>query len=127
MVTRRRLLTALVAWAALAGDRAAARPLEPLEVDGEQMFRLTWEVGERGGRPVILGRIDNVSVYGTSRIQLLVDRLDAGGRIVAQQLAWVGVDIRSGGHAFFDVPVPDRAATYRVRVYAFNRKFGTGI
>lgn len=112
--------------AALLGGCVAAQSLEPVEVDSDQVFRLTWQVSERGGRPVILGRIDNVSVYGTSRIQLLVDRLDAGGRPVAQQVEWLGVNIRPGDHAFFDVPVPERGAAYRVRVYAFSRKFGTG-
>jgi len=124
---RRSALCLLVMGACVMGPLCvAAQSLEPLEVDGEQVFRLTWEVGERAGRPVILGKIDNVSVYGTSRIQLLVDRLDASGRTVAQQVAWLGSNIRPGSHAFFDVPVPDRTATYRVRVYAFSRKFGTG-
>ena len=117
---------AVLLSAALLGGCAAAQSLEPLDVDGDQIFRLTWQVSERGGRPVILGRIDNVSFYGTSRIQLLVDRLDASGRTVEQRVEWVGFNIRPGDHAFFDVAVPDRGATYRIRVYAFNRKFGTG-
>jgi hypothetical protein len=125
-MTRRQVLTALALLAMAPGRRVAAKSLEPLEADGEQVFRLTWEVTERRGRPLVLGRIENVSDYETSRIQLLVDQLDASGRMTTQKVAWVGVDVKPGDHAFFDVPVPDRAATYRVRVYAFNRKLSCG-
>jgi hypothetical protein len=125
---RRRALATLVLAATLFSGCAAAaqQSLEPLVVDGDQVFRITWQVSERGGRAIIIGRLDNVSDYGTSQIQLLVEQLDASGRAVVQRIEWVGVNIRPGDHAFFDVPAPDRGATYRVRVYAFTRKFGTG-
>ena len=124
-MTRRRILAALVLAAALLSDGAAAQSLEPLEVDWERVFRLTWEVGERYRKPRIFGKLENVSFYGASQIQLLIEQLDASGRPVTQQVAWLGFKINPGEHAFFDVSVPDRGATYRVRVYAFSRKFGT--
>ena len=126
-MTRRHALTALLLLGSLAGRRrAAAQSLEPLEVDWEQIFHLDWTVSERNGRPRISGKIRNVSFYGTSRIQLLVDQLDANGHTLSQRVAWVGVGIKPGDSAFFDVPVADRGAAYRVRVFAFDRKFGTG-
>jgi hypothetical protein len=123
--SRRRVLAALVLTAALVGDPAAAQSLEPLEVDWQQVFRLSWEVGERYRKPRIVGKIDNVSFYGTSQIQLLVEQLDASGRTVAQQVVWLGFRIAPGDSAYFDVPLTERSAGYRVRVYAFDRKFGT--
>jgi hypothetical protein len=124
-VTRRRLLVGLTVALGLAWRRGAAQSLEPLEVDWEQVFRITWEVGERYRKPRLFGRIQNVSFYGASQIQLLVELLDGGGRPVSQQVAWLGYRINPGDGAFFDVPVPERGGTYRVRVYAFTRKFGT--
>lgn len=124
-MTRRQALAALLT-AGLPGARTvAAQSLTPLEVDWEQVFRLDWKLSEQDGRPLIAGKIYNVSFYGTNRIQLLVDQLDAGGRTVAQRIAWLGFGLKPGDSAFFDVAVPDRGATYRVRVYAFDRKFGT--
>ena len=124
-MTRRRIWAALLLAAALLADRAAGQSLEPLEVDWQQVFHVTWEVGERYRKPRLIGQIRNVSFYGASQIQLLVEQLDGSGRPVAQQVAWLGLKINPGDSAFFDVPVPDRGATYRVRIYAFTRKFGT--
>ena len=124
-VGRRRFLVAL-ALAALPCRSAGAQAIEPIVVDGDRVFRLGWELSERRGRPVLLGRIDNLSDFGTSQIQLLVERLDASGKVTSQKLAWVGVNVRPGDHAFFEVPVTDRAGSYRVRVYSFTRKFGSG-
>jgi hypothetical protein len=101
-----------------------AQSLTPLEIDWAQVFRLEWQLIDRNGRALIVGRIYNVSFYGVSRIQLLVDQLDASGRAVAQQIAWLGFSLQPGESGFFDVSVPNRDGKYDVRVYAFDRKFG---
>jgi hypothetical protein len=120
-----RLLVAVSLFLLLAGAPVSgAQALTPLEVDWEQIFRLEWQVTERDGRALIFGKIYNVSFYGVSRIQLLVDHLDAGGRAVAQQIAWLGFSLQPGESVFFDVSVPSRDVKYDVRVYAFDRKFG---
>jgi hypothetical protein len=126
-MTRRRALALLALTVAVARTRraTAAEWLEPLESDSEQIFRLSWQLNERYRKPHLLGKIENVSFYGASSIQLLVEQLDAASRVVAQQVVWVGYKLDPGSSAWFDVPVPDRSATYRVRVYAFTRKFGT--
>src|SRR2546426_781423 len=123
MLTRRRVLGGFVLAAAWLGDRAAAQSLEPLASDWQQIFQLAWEVRSRGERPRLVGKIRNVSVYGASQIQLLVERLGPDERPVAQQIEWLGTNINAGDSDFFDIAVPDRAATYRVRVYAFTRRF----
>src|SRR5262245_24709454 len=122
-MTRRRALAILIAMTST--GIAHAQSLTPLVVDWEQVFRLEWSVSDRDGRTLIFGKIHNVSFYGTSRIQLLIDQLDSGGRTVGQRIAWLGYNLKAGDSGFFDVTVPDRAATYRVRVYAFDRKFGS--
>lgn len=121
----RRVLVAVSLFLLLAGaPGSGAQSLTPLEIDWEQVFRLEWQVTERDGRALIFGKIYNVSFYGVSRVQLLVDQLDAGGRAVTQQIAWLGFSLQPGESAFFDVSVPDRGVAYEVRVYAFDRKFG---
>jgi hypothetical protein len=125
LMTRRSFVAGLALAATLGGARAAAQSLEPVDVDWDRVFRLTWEMSERYRKPHVIGRIENVSNYGASQIQLLVERLDASGRPVGQQVVWLAFKVNPGEHAFFDVPVPERGATYRVRVYAFSRKFGT--
>jgi hypothetical protein len=124
-MTRRRMLTALVLAATLVSSRGGAEILEPLESDWPQVFRLRWEVGERYRKPRLFGKIENVSFYGTNQIQLLVERLDAGGRPVSQEVVWLGFKLNPSDSGWFDVAVPERGATYRIRVYAFARKFGT--
>ena len=49
------------------GTPTPAQSLTPLEVDWEQIFRIEWQLTERDGRPLIFGRIFNVSFYGVSR------------------------------------------------------------
>jgi len=123
MITRRRLVVGFVLAAALVDNGIAAQPLEPLQADWEKMFQLTWEVSPRAGRPRLIGKIRNISTSGATQIQLLVEQLDSAERPVAQQIAWLSTNINAGDSDFFDVPVADRAAAYRVRVYAFTRKF----
>ena len=104
----------------------AVDEFEPVDVDWERVFRVAWEIGERYRKPHVIGRIENISgLYGANQIQLLVERLDAKGQPASQQVVWLGFRLNPGEHGFFDVPVSDRGATYRVRVYAFSRKMGT--
>jgi hypothetical protein len=124
-MTRRRILTALLLAATLVASRGAAETLEPLELDWQQVFRLHWEISERYRKPRLTGKIENISFWGTSQIQLLVERLDAGGRPVTQEIVWLGFKLNPSDSGWFDVAVPDRTAASRIRVYAFNRKFGT--
>jgi hypothetical protein len=123
-MTRRSFLARMLA-ATLLPASAAAQSLEPVDVDWDRVFRVTWEMGERYRKPHVIGRIENISgLYGAAQIQLLVERLDARGQPAAQQVVWLGFRLNPGEHGFFDVPVSERA-TYRVRVYAFSRKIGT--
>jgi len=120
-----RVLVTIALFLLLAGAPSSwAQSLTPLEIDWAQVFRLEWQLTDRDGRALIVGRIHNVSFYGVSRIQLLVNQHDAGGRAVAQQIAWLGFSLQPGESGFFDVSVPSRDGKYDVGVYAFDRKLG---
>jgi hypothetical protein len=112
-------LLATVAWAP-AGSMA--RPLEPLVWGWERVFKLDWEVGQRGDRPVVSGYVVNDSPYTVAGVRLLVDALDPGGAVVAQQVGWAGGGVMSPfSRAYFEIPAPAAASRYQVRVFAYDR------
>jgi hypothetical protein len=116
----RRLLVALL----LTGITAAgttAQPLSPLVVGWEQYFKVQWEPVDRAGVPLVRGYVLNDWGVPAARVQLLVDRLDAQGAIVGQKVAWLGTPVLAPGvRSYFEVPVEQTAAGYRVSVFAFE-------
>ena len=114
----------IVALAALVlAPAATAEPLSPLIVDWDQYLRIETESAVRDGHVVVSGTIVNFSSWSAKRIQLLVEELDASGEPAAQRVIWLGVDLGSGMHAFFETKVKP-AASYRVRVFAFDSRRG---
>jgi hypothetical protein len=97
----------------------AAQPLSPLVVDWEQYFRVESRSVSRADGSVVTGTLWNTATWGAKRIQLLVESLDGNGQPVHQRVVWLGVDLTAGSHASFEVPMP-AAASYRVRVFAFD-------
>jgi hypothetical protein len=98
----------------------AAQSLTPLVVGWERFFTLEWEALEHGGRPVVGGYIKNEAGFTAMKVRLLVDALDASGRIVDQRVSWLGGQLTAGMRAYFEVPAPPRAAAYRVSVFAYD-------
>ena len=94
--------------------------LQPLVVGWEQFFRIDWQAGERNGRPVVDGHVFNTWGEAATHVQLLVDELDAAGRITAQQVAWLGFDLTPGTSAPFEVALREPATAYRVSVFGFD-------
>jgi hypothetical protein len=109
------LLTVLAAETA-----AAAQSLTPHIVGWERYFSVTWETSEWRGRPYLSGYV--VSEYGATatRVRLLVDGLDSSGRVVAQRVEWLGSTVPAFSRVYFEVPIPERASSYRVRVFTFD-------
>ena len=115
-----------LALAALLGLLAATRhadaqSLTPTFPGWERYFSVSWEPFERRGAPYLRGNI--VSSYGVTatRVQLLVDSLDASGRITAQRVEWLGGSNLPGfSSTYFEVPIRERGAAYRVSVFAFD-------
>jgi hypothetical protein len=116
----RMLAVVLIVSLGLAADAMPASPLQPLVVGWEQFFKLTWEVGERRGKPVVTGRIYNNWNFAAANMRLLVDELDAGGRIVDQRVGWLGFTLTPGTTAPFEIPVAHATPNHRVSVFAFD-------
>jgi hypothetical protein len=95
-------------------------PLTPLVVGWEQFFKLTWTVEERKGKPVVTGKIYNNWGLAAANMRLLVDELDANGRIVDQQVGWLGFMLTPGTSAPFEIPVAHSTPNHRVSVFAFD-------
>lgn len=117
---RWRIVTSLLLVVVLAGSGWAADRLVPLVVGWENYFTVEWEAGDRAGRAIVRGYIRNDWGFPAGRIQLLVEGLDGSGQTVTQQVAWLGSHLTPGTRAYFEVPVGQRAPTYRVSVFAFD-------
>jgi hypothetical protein len=99
---------------------AVDRPLTPLVLGWEQFFKLNWQVSQGRSEPVVWGQILNDWGMPAARVQLLVEGLDGSGQIVGQKVAWLGSTLSPGMREHFEVPVPWKAPTYRVSVFAFD-------
>ena len=80
----------------------------------DQYFRLEWS---KAGRNVN-GYVYNSSNRRASRMQLLVEGVDASGKVLAKTTTWVR-DVPPNTRAYFDVSVPD-APSYWVSVLTFD-------
>jgi len=118
---RARVLVIAALFGVLVAQAAVAQRLTPHSPAWERYFTVSWEVFERRGQPLLSGYV--VNRYGaplSARIQLLVESLDASGRIVAQRVEWLGGGLGPFSRRYFEVPVPQPASSYRVSVFAFD-------
>ena len=56
----------------------------------------------------------------------ITEALDSANAVVSTQIGYVGGHLPSGGRIYFEVPVTDRAAKYRVTVLSFDVVQGRG-
>jgi len=92
----------------------------PLVHGWEQFFTITSAVSARRGQPWVDGYVRNNWGFWATRVQLLVDGLDASGNVVSQRVAWLGSQIPPGSRVYFETPAPTPATTYRVSVFAYD-------
>jgi hypothetical protein len=115
------ILTAVLGCSA--GCARAAQPpplLQPLAVDWPSYFTIDSQATPADGRALVSGTVTNTTGWRARRIQLLVEGLDATGRVMSQRVVWLGVDLTPANHAYFEVPVAPTSASYRVQVFAFE-------
>jgi hypothetical protein len=110
------LLSVLAATSA-----TSAQPLSPTFPGWERYFSVSSEPFERRGKPYLRGYIASSYGVAATRVQLLVDSLDASGQIVAQRVEWLGGSNLPGfSTTYFEVPIRQQASRYRVSVFAFD-------
>jgi hypothetical protein len=122
-MTIHRWALALVVAACLAPDPAraqvAATGLSPLILGWEQFFVISSETVQKRGRTRVEGTVINEAGFAASRVQLLVEGLDASGQVTAQSVVWLGQLLGPGGRGYFDVPAP-AGVRHRVSVFAYD-------
>jgi hypothetical protein len=99
---------------------AVAAELQPLMAGWERHFTVDWQPGQYRGQPALQGYVNNVSPYHAANIRVLVESLDAGGKVTSQKVAWLPGDLLGGGRLYFQVPTA-AAPAYRVRVFSYDR------
>jgi hypothetical protein len=118
----RRALTILVSAVMVIGAAkvTAGAELQPLMAGSERHFSIDWQPGQYRGQPALQGYVNNVSPYHAASIRVLIESLDAGGKVTSQKVAWVPGDLLGGGRLYFQVPTPV-APAYRVRIFSYDR------
>jgi hypothetical protein len=114
------LVVAAMVGVLLTGAAATAQPLTPHIPGWARYFEVTWEPFQQRGQPRLGGHV--VSKWGETAtgVRLLVEALDAEGKIVGQRVEWLAGTVPPFSRAYFEVPVPAPAASYRVSVFTFD-------
>ncbi|HEV8639847.1 MAG TPA: hypothetical protein VGV13_01980 [Methylomirabilota bacterium] len=110
----------LLAVVILAGWMGTAFGQNFAVIGGEQFFKLDWAAGERKGRPNVQGYLLNDWGFPAIKIMLKVESLDTAGRVVTTTPGYVAGQVTPGMRAYFEVPVPAAAPSYRVSVWSFD-------
>ena len=77
------------------------------------------------GTPVYSGYIYNDGGGGVANVRLLIEILDAEGKVVDQVQATAHGNMLARDRLYFEAPLPAIGASYRVRVQSWDT-FGTG-
>ncbi len=94
--------------------------------EADRFFALEWSGGERRGRPNVNGYVVNNYRLRAGNLRLQVDALDAAGKSTATYSGSVS-DVPAGGRVYFEVPVRERAAKYRVTITSWEWREGGGM
>ncbi|MDP3768089.1 MAG: hypothetical protein Q8S13_08745 [Dehalococcoidia bacterium] len=96
----------------------AASPAATSINRGNGPFTVEWTIAAPGR---ITGRVRNEYHDPARRIRLLVEALDASGRVVSQKYEWLAADaIGPNGERFFEVRNLPPADHYRVLVHSWE-------
>jgi hypothetical protein len=83
--------------------------------DPDRFFALEWSGGERRGRQNVNGYVVNNYRIRAANMRLLVEALDANGKAIDTTTGFVA-DVPPGARVYFEVPVKQKAARYRVTI-----------
>lgn len=108
-----RIVGSLVALACV--GTATAQP----QADVARQLRVEWEaLDEAWSRPRLAGHVYNDSTYRIGSVRLRVEVLDAGGKVVREELAWIYVDVPAHSRASFSLRRP-KGQAFRLGVESF--------
>lgn len=112
---------------ATAAAQGAAAGKSTAAMLGDKYFRVEFEADRaRGGRARLTGYVYNDHGLGHARVRLLVESLDAAGRVTATTVGYVDSLVPLKGRAYFEVPVERPGESYRVSVPYFDWIDGRG-
>lgn len=85
----------------------------------EHWLKIDWKVAGQPGRAVVWGHVYNDFGLAARDVSLLVEGLDASGRVVTRAVARVPFVVTPGTHGYFETVVAP-AADYRVSVHSYT-------
>jgi hypothetical protein len=120
-------VVALAAALALAApDARPARAQMPLPTP-ESYLRVLWTGETRDGRQLVSGYVYNDRDVWATGVQLLVESLDASGRVVGTTTVAVLGSVPPRNRAYFEGRAPAGGSSYRVTVRGVDWKgYGAG-
>ena len=74
--------------------------------------------GRRG--PVVSGYVHNLYGNPMDRVRLVLETLDASGKMTSSTIVYVLGTVPVSGRAYFETPAPAGGVNYRVRVLSFE-------
>jgi hypothetical protein len=91
------------------------------------LLRLRWEADPpRDGLQAVCGQVLNEGTLAAQHVQLLVEELDANGRVINRRALEVLGEVPADGRSYFCVPEPAGASTYRLTVTGADPMTTTG-
>ena len=88
-------------------------------ISAPQFFRLESHPDkDKQGRDIVWGYVYNTRGKGNARLRLLIETLDASGKPVASQIAYVDEDIPLYNRAYFETRVNQPGPSYRVTFHS---------
>jgi hypothetical protein len=97
----------------------AAMVSTPSGIDGR--LRFEWEVSlSPSGRPVIGGYLYNDYTLAANNVILLVEALDASGRVTERAIRILPDIVPVLGRTYFEVPLKAAGTNYRISVTSFQ-------
>jgi hypothetical protein len=86
----------------------------------EQFFQLTWEPVEYGGKLSVAGYVANNYGLEAVGVRLMVESLDATGRITARTIGYVNYPIPPSSRGYFEIFPSEKASSFRVYVLSWD-------
>jgi len=104
----------------LAAVAATAQDQEGRVYGADQFFELTWEPVEHGGRRSVAGYVINTYGLEAVNVRLMVESLDASGKVTAKAIGYVNYPIPPSSRGFFEVFPLGMPSSFRVYVLSWN-------